>query len=356
MRAAVVEFNFYHDEVLPTVVYVLNQLGIEPDVYTPARAIRKDAFGLTPSLRYARFLTDGTSPISRTLVSLRGTPARYRRADVLLMSSVEPATALAAAARLDLPTIAILHNADLLRNEEYSRFFSSGSRLPLFLGRHVANAIGGDDNDAWLAPVYLADAPPRDQERELTRFCVQGNVEYARRDYAALVDAVSELAAERSDFVIRMVGRSTSPDGQQFRAMIGKRGIADRFLFTGGEITHAAYLTQVGTSDWLLPLLHRQQSALAPYFSVKITSSMSMAIALGVPPIAEETLATLYAMTAASVTYASGDLAGGMRAALAMTAGERTTLASRLDMMRAELLAASVRNVASRLDRLGAGS
>ena len=355
MRAAIVEFNYYHDETLPTVVYAMNQLGIDADVYQPARAARKNAFSLAPGLRHARLLTSSSSRLGRARLALRGTPARNRRYDVLVMNSIEPIGVLQRASRIELPTIAIVHNGDLLNDSRYAGFFSTGTRLPLFLGRHVATTVGGDDSDAWLAPVYLADAPPTTPAGAGTVFCVQGNVEYGRRDYAGLVEAVVELARERSDFVIRMVGRSNSRDGADFRATIEERGVADRFQFSEGEIPYAAYLAQVASSDWVLPLLDAGIPALAPYFSVKITSSTSMAVGLGVPLVAESSLANLYGVSGAVVTHAQGDLIGGMRAALATPADERAEFARRLAEVRAELLAASIRHVARVLDRLGVG-
>jgi hypothetical protein len=353
MRAAVVELNYYHDETLPTVVYALNQLGFDADVYLPARAARKNAFGLTTGLRYERLLTDSRSRLGRAKRRIRGTPARTRRYDALVMNSIEPIDRLEFASRINLPTIAIVHNADLLRNDRYVDFFSTGSRLPLFLGRHVANAAGGDHGDAWLAPVYLGDVAAATPPREITVFCVQGNVEFGRRDYAGLVDAAITLATERSDFAIRMVGRSGTRDGEAFRATIRAAGVAELFQFGDGEISYSDYLTDVATSDWVLPLLDPSVPGLASYFSVKITSSMSMAIGLGVPAVAESLLADHYGVSHAAVTYPAGGLLGGMRAALAMPAQTRALLSRNLADVRAELLATSVRNVAQRLKHLG---
>jgi hypothetical protein len=354
VRAAVVELNSYHDEVLPTIVYALNQLGVEPDVYTTREAARRNAFAMTAGLRFRLMPADGESRFDRAWTWVRGTPARNRRYDVLIMNSVEPVTALETAARIDLPTIAIVHNADLLRGDEaYRRFFAGGTRLPMFLGRHIAATLGGQDERAWLAPVYLGDAATTESEGEITRLCVQGNLEYTRRDYPGLVDAVVKLAAERQDFVIRIVGRSDTRDGNHFRATINERGVADRFTFSTGEISHGSYLALVAASDFILPLLDSRMPKLAPYFGVKITSSMSMAVALGVLPVVETSLAALYGVDGAALTYESGDLAWGIRSALEMRPSVRKRFRRRLAEVRVEALTASVGNLSASLDRLG---
>jgi hypothetical protein len=353
MKAAVVEFNFYHDEILPSVVYALNQLGVTPDVYIPARAARKDAFARSPSLRYRTLLIDSPHLLAR----LRGTPARYGRYDVLIMNSIEPLGILESASRIDLPTVAIVHNAGLLQADgPYRRFFDSHAREPLFLGRHVARSFGPELAGSWLTPFYLTDdhsfVDTLADGRQ--RLCVQGNVQFARRDYGSLADAVVTLAAERSDFVVRIVGRSTWRDGLEFRATVADRGVAKHFVFNAGEISHEEYLTQVATSDFVLPLIDHRVAGLAPYYSVKITSSMSMAIGLDVIPIAEQTLAQLYGVEDAAVTFESGGLPEAIRVALDTEASVRTARRDRLARIRADALASSVENIASALERVGA--
>lgn len=354
MRVAVVEYNYWHDEILPTVVYAFNRLGAVPDVYVPSRAARKDAFAHAPSLRYRLRLIDDPSRVRDRLARIRGTPARYGRYDVLFVNSIEPAAALEAAASVDLPTIALIHNANLLEDDvTYRAFFAGPARQPLFLGRHVARNLGQRFGQGWLAPVFLGDAPVDAARDGRQRLCVSGNVEFVRRDYASLLEAIAELAPERSDFIVQVVGRSDSRDGRDLRERIAVRGLTDRFTFTSGEIGHGRYLSMVGSSDFILPLIDSGSGSLASYFEVKITSSMSMAIGLGVIPIADARLADLYQVGDVAVTYGPGDLADGIRAALGLPSAERVERRRRLFEIRADALEASVRNLAAALDRLG---
>ncbi len=310
MKVAVVEFNFYHDQVLPTVVYALNELGHKPDVYVTSRAAATNAFVLTHGLKYRLRLIDHASPIQGRLVRLRGTPARYGRYDLLFMNSLEPRTLLKRASRIDLPTLGFVHNANLLQDDaEYGRFFASPTRRPMYLGRHVARGLGAQHASAWIAPFYLGSpTDPPDVGDGRQRLCVAGNVEYVRRDDAALLDAVVDLAAERSDFVVRIVGRSGARDGRDLRARIAARGLGDRFTFTDGEIPYAEFLSLLATSDFILPLIESDVPAFAPYLSVKVTSSMLMAAGLEVIPIADARLARLYGVEDGAVSYEPGGL------------------------------------------------
>src|SRR2546429_581326 len=123
MRIALIELNAYHDEVLPTLVYLLNALGIIPDVYMPREAIRNDAFSFAKELQYGLFSTDGVGG------RLRGTPSRRRRYDALIVNSLEPREHLRRLARSSQPTIGVVHNASLLVDDaEHRAFFEVESR------------------------------------------------------------------------------------------------------------------------------------------------------------------------------------------------------------------------------------
>jgi hypothetical protein len=355
MKAAVIEFHYYHDELLPSIVYVLNQLGAKPDVFVPSRAARKNAFAHVTDLQYSLKLIDSPSLLRDLLARIRGTPSRYRRYEVLLMNSIEPLDTLAAASRIELPTVATIHNAELLKPDTpYGRFFAGPTRQPLLLGRHIAASVGTTYGAGWLLPVYYGNVTPARGDRDgRQRLSVSGNVQFTRRDYASLVDAIAQLAVERSDFVVQIVGRSDSRDGRTLRADVDARGLSRYFAFTGGEISHGRYLSLLAGSDFILPLINTGNPVVAAYFELKMASSMSMAIGLGVIPVANATLAQVYQVDGAAVTYQADRLLEGIRAALDLAPADRAGRVLRLSSVRSEALSASVRNIAALLDRLG---
>ncbi len=356
-RVAVVELNPYHDEILPTVVYALNRLGIRPDVYVRGATTRKDPFAFASGLRFRRRSIDGRGTLGRWTARLRGTPARYGRYQLVILNSTEPPAVVEAASRIGRPTIGIVHNGNLIHGDPGHRdFFAAPRRTPMVLAPHIAATLAADpEPPLWLAPFYLGDGVlERPSGDGPTRLCVQGNIEPVRRDYEALLDATQEVAAERSDFVVHMVGRSSSAYGRAFRAEVDARDLADRFAFNQGEVSHRAYRAQVAGADFLLPLVHAGVPRLRPYFEVKLTSSMSMAIALGVIPIVERDLASLYGAADGAVTYDPGNLARSMRTALELRAAERAAKVDALARLRSTGLAESVRNLAASIARVGA--
>lgn len=355
MKIAAIEFNDHHDEVLPSVVYALNQLDVEPDVYISERAIRNDAFSGASGLRYRLVPIDGSGFLGRVRARGRGTPSRFRRYEALFINSVEPLPVLQIASRIDLPTIAVVHNADLLRDDgPYARFFADPKRQPIFLGRHVAASLGMAPGKGWLGYFFFGEVEPeRPDGDDRTILCVPGNVEYVRRDYAALLAAVESVASERTDFRVMIVGRSQWRDGRDLRSQVDARGLTDHFVFSEPDIPQPRFLSLVAAADFILPLIDPVVPGLAPYFSVKITSSMSMSIGLGVVPIAEASLAALYGAEPAAVTHPSGRLVEGIRAALDMSPGDRSDRVKMLGGIRSEALASSVANLADALASVG---
>lgn len=346
MKAAIIELNHYHDEILPTLVYCLNRLGVAPDVYVPRRAARNNAFAFTNELRYRLRLTDG-------LARLRGTPARFSRYDLLVMNSIEPASVLRSAVRFREPTLAIVHNAGLLEEDEYLRYFDAPVRRPLVLGRHIAANLAPDMVDSWVAPVFMGDVPrPRQSGTGAIRLCVQGNVEFKRRDYGSLIAALAEISAERAGLQVRVVGRSGYSDGEAVRKMVRDRGLADVFSFSDDELSHSAFRSLVADSDFILPLLDPETGTLVPYYKTKLTSSMSMAVGIGVIPVSEAHLAKLYQVDRAAVTYPAGGLASGIREAMSLSTSERADRERNLADIREDVLQASVRNFAAALQRI----
>jgi hypothetical protein len=348
VRAAVVEFNHYHDEVLPTFVHAFNELGAVPDVYVSERSARRDAFALATGLQFRLEVIDWRARIL-------GTPNRFRRYDLLVLNSVEPPNILEVADRLVLPTIAVLHNANLIvESGPYRSYFEHSDRQPMVLSPHVAKRLGADMAERWIVPLVFGDVPAGVVRREpRTTLCVQGNVEFDRRDYVSLVHAVDQLARERSDFLVRVVGRSDTPDGAALRGLIRDLDLARLFEFTDGEVSHREYLAMIAASDFLLPLLSQENSTLSPYFRYKITMSMSWSIGMGIIPIAEASVAAIYGVEDAAVTYDPAGLVDGLRRAIELGPVLRSDYVRRLQKIRSSLLASSVANLAATIDRLG---
>ena len=134
MRCAVIEYNWYHEETLPTFVRLLNDLGIEPDVYMVKRSARRKPFGPTAGLRFRRRRVEGIERYG-------GLPFRLRRYQLLIVNSIEPVANVERLARVRTPVLGVVHNADLLLEPAFRAFFEQRHRAPIVLGPHIARHL-----------------------------------------------------------------------------------------------------------------------------------------------------------------------------------------------------------------------
>jgi hypothetical protein len=339
MRCALIEYNPYHEEVLPTFVRLLNELDVKPDVYTVRNSRGRLPFERAAELRMRRRKVEN---MDRWF----GLRFRRRKYDLLIVNSMEPASIPERLSRLATPVLGVMHNTELLADDAtYRAFFARPRRLPLVLGRHIAAHFARDGQPmGWISHVYFGQPEPARTDGPTT-FAVCGNVEFHRRNYDALLTAASELVAGGMPFRISIIGRSADADGLTLRREIEARGLVSAFEFTPGEIPHPAFFDLLAGADFVLPLIDRSTERLRPYFETKVASSIPFAIGLGVPLVLHRDLAAVYDVGSCGLTHEEGELAGAMRRAIESGAEERTRWRSGIDAARSAILAASRENL-----------
>jgi glycosyltransferase involved in cell wall biosynthesis len=342
MRCAVVEFTSHHEEILPTVIHLLNRLGIEPDVYLTGASARRRPFDRATALRYRR------RP-ARSIWRYWGIPFRARRYELLIVNSMEPRSVLERLGGTRTPLLGVMHNTELLLEDDgYRAFFATARRRPVVLGRHIAASLEPSLGPVtWLSHSYFGQPPEARPGGPPTVFAVSGNVEFSRRSYDLLIEAMATLATEGRRFRVRIVGRSDTRDGQALRAELTERGLAELVDFTPGVIDHPAFFDRLAASDFTLPLLDPGSERHRAYFETKLASSIPFAIGLGVPLVLDAALAAVYGVAGCGVTYEAGDLAGGLRRAVNAGPDDRRRWEEALAAARSELLDASGRNLAT---------
>jgi hypothetical protein len=341
MRCALVEFNHYHDEVLPTFVWLLNRLDVVPDVYMVQRSARRHPFAGSEGLRYRTRSVEGMDRFG-------GFALRRRRYDLAIINSMEPPEILDRAERFASPVLGVVHNTELLLHDPaYRAFFARPARRPLVLGQHIAERIGESAGAPWWISHVVFGAPRKvaTEAGRATTFVVSGNVEFHRRDYDALLDSAGTLAREGSPFHIRIVGRSTSRDGKKLHETVESQGLSDRFEFSAGEIDHPRFFELVGDSDFTLPLIDTSRAPFRAYLETKLASSVPFAIGLGVPIVGNTALVRAYGIEGTGPAYEDGGLTAAMRRAIASSEDERSGWRRALATKREEILDASLRNL-----------
>ena len=320
MRCALIEYNHYHDITFSTLVHILQKLNIKVDIYTSPQNIQRNAFVYTSCFKGLRIRRS-----EGRLFGLRERFERYRSYDFVIVNSIEPKKKwLSRAERIACPMLAILHNARLYNtDEEYEKFFLDKNRKLVVLGKHINQYLKDVVDSWWIAPIYLTDSY-FDQNNMETTFCVQGAIQYNRRNYLSLLQAVERFHTETNHKIkIKLVGGIVNADNQQFDLDIHQRDITHFFEIIKGDVSYETYFKFIGTSDFLLPLLDNTLPDYQKYVVDKMTTSIPISIGLNVIPIVHKQFAKIYEIKQSSVCYENGELYDAMRKALNMSKEEK---------------------------------
>ncbi len=349
MRCALVEFNCWHGETLPTFVYLLNQLVGDVDVYLRRELLQRGPFQSCPGLRYRLHVLE--SPATRAWLKLRNL-AEY---DLVVATSVEPKPVLRSLRGIRVRLVGVVHNAILLEEDhDYRAFFREKGRTAVTLAKHVAEGCAEVLNRRWVAPVMVTERAEA-YRPDWRRFCVQGRVDFKRRNYWSLLDAVSELVLENTPgFEVVLMGGDRDLDGLRLRRVIRQRRleayvtqpVIDAFSYT-------ASIDGIASSGFILALVDTTSPIFAPYFEDKISSSISMALGTGRIPIIHHRLAELSGLQALCITYGDGGLGHAMEAALNLRDDARRTMVDGLHCRRRQLLRQSLENLRTALQDVG---
>lgn len=348
-RCAVIEYNWWHDVTLPTLVHLLNALGYEVDVFTTRANRRNNVLFYASGARFSWNCSEGS--LFRRAEKKYG----YRNHDLVIANTIEGSPDACERLRnVTVPCLAVVHNTrGAARPGPEAEFAQAGNRGMLALAAHVSKYLGElGDRASWFAPVYLGEVPARKDPSRIV-FCVQGNVSFVRRNYNSLVYSVKRLlSGKHTRFAVQVVGRSDNEDGEELRSMIREEGLEQVFEFGKPGILYRDYYAAVKSAHFLLPLIDHSDVRYSSYYEDKASSSFMVAIGLSVVPIVEQDLADLYGLGDACITYRDGDLEGAMAKALAMDPASIQKREEALSRQRQKLLEDSAARLKELVDRI----
>lgn len=346
MKCAIIEYYPYHDLTFPTLIVVLQQLGIdEIDIFTSQSNIDRNIWHATETSASKIQCSDGK--YFRFCEYLR----KYRKYDFLILNTIDPPKAvLQQFAKSHIPTLGIMHNASQYRKDQnFKQYFNFHPRSRmLVLDEYVAEYLADVTHAHWFSPCYqgriqrLTTSHPN-----RTIFCVQGLIEYCRRNYQSLIEAAAQLRDQgMTNFTIRLIGGACqSPNYQQFTHDIEQRGLRAFFEFTTGDVPYQIYFANIQTSNFLLFLLDTTTPEYSAYATEKVSSSLAMSLGLGILPVVHQQFSTIYGLGHSSITYENGLLAGAMHTALSLHANEKEQKHQELQAIQRRLLQQSEDNI-----------
>jgi hypothetical protein len=361
-RAVVFEPGKFHDEVIPTLVHHLQGLGFESRVFLSGTNIAKDIFGAfadadRPRTRVMR-VRDQTR---RGVVGRRIRAAANRwsieaaNADVAVLNTVDGLTYTRFRSAHRRPRLlGIVHDgceaaADPVLSEAAKR----REIALLVLAPHVRDYLAARGIPSYSIRPVLLPRPPSVVHAPRV-FCTQGKVEVERRCFPSLLDAAMRLVeGGHRDFVLRIV---TVPSRglELLRTYVDKAGLSAHFAFVIRVQKYGDYYGSIADTGGLFFLLDPSSYVYRPYIESKVSSSLGVAIGLGVPPVLDRDAALALGLQDVSYTHGTGRLEEAIIEALSTSDAQRRGLHARLESTRQVFLRDSADEMRRALEAVGA--
>ncbi|MCU0268061.1 MAG: hypothetical protein MUF83_05375 [Acidimicrobiales bacterium] len=330
-RVAYVELNFWHGEIQPTFWWVARRAGLELDFHVLRdNLVLRPLAGLPEPPRIVPIVAaDPHDPCAAPLDATElFEPGRY---DLVVLGTAEPVDRVGALERLRVPQLHVHHNPPPLRcarDLATPCVLSPGGRSwfaeppvvvePFFLGGPT------DPATVDVVPAATTTASPDGP----VVVCVPGNVQFARRNYGALVRALVRLRAEGvtpDQLTVRLLGRADAGgtrlhgrmrlNGDRLRAVLDDEGVRDFVELSAHELTYPELYGAAAGSHYVLPLIDECFVGGRPYLRGKATGSLGVGIGVGAVPILNTRHAAAVDISVGP-RYRLDDVAAGLRAAL----------------------------------------
>lgn len=286
MRALIIETEPCHHEIVPTWVWVLNQLGFQVDILMKTPPPHRDILFEMEHYMKLSFYRVETAQISSYDVVLNNT--LYPENDVKHVNTTTK-------------TLSVLHrlpNAKTPWNTNYEDIRRHANHSLIALGPHVKKTLAGTENNVLLGqPVYFgavrAINDVAKQKFEARRFVIQGSMERFRRNYGTVPELVNSWTASDDWFSFAIIGDKRSDIEKWLKSQITAPDQRQRVEMIYNLAYHD-YLECVRSATWIMPMI--DETFQHEYFTHKITSSIMMAIGNGTPLILHRQLADIYGL------------------------------------------------------------
>jgi hypothetical protein len=137
---------------------------------------------------------------------------------------------------------------------------------------------------AAVSPIFHAASAPEATAKPPGEFwiCIPGEVEFRRRDYQGLAEAVRKTPPDpRIRFIL--LGSAQTKDSAAFLELLGRTGRSSQFLVFPDYVRQEVFAGYLARCDVILPLTHPGIGLYADYRHHQVSGSFLEALAYSVP-------------------------------------------------------------------------
>lgn len=322
LRAAIVQFEAVHEEVIPSIVRALSAGGVAAHAYVNSRAQerRGDLLNTVTEtsgrVSYPRIERAADWSTLAQVVAGSG-------ADFVVLNTFQRNSVANWARQVGLPVVGIVHNPKLfLEQDECLRLVRDGMAEILTLAPHVSAWLAAHGPSAYADIGYVShtfwDLPSVRSLAGTRRVVIPGSVNYSSRDYLSVLDAMPDIVRAAGSTLIEIVIVGGGPDRDNFQKAVGASRYACNFRFAecneaSGFVDNETYFSHLTEADFILPML---PEARTDYRTFKITSAIPTSVGFCIPAIVDRWTASIYGLPC--VTYEAGELLNGLTAGVAL--------------------------------------
>lgn len=347
LQVAVVELNEIHDELLPTWLHLTRKNGYEVDFFISSALRSRDIFAVSESPRPKCYLTSAPKSwpgilrqTCSVILRLRALLLLRFKYDLIIANSVEPEENYRFfLSFLNKPMLAAVHNGNVIvKNQTFDKPIRNRLMSVVVLSRHLQRYLLERDIVSYAVYTFLGlDLKSIGSSvRNNRSFCVQGNMNFHRRNYDSLLSAASRLKDENVQCQFKLVGKFNNAT-RIMQQRIAELDIADYFTFENDVESYQDYYKAIYSCRFLLVLVDDSRLVYRKFFEDKCTSSLNVALGLDLIPVINGRLAETYGIEECSLLYESDDVYSGIKSALAYEGEQIDSLVRDLQRSRQKL-------------------
>jgi len=209
--------------------------------------------------------------------------------------------------------VGIIHHAHKLKNSFTQFLISKRVKKNFVLNDFVLDVIPRSRKRNFESAYLIFREPmkPLDVKRDPEKLwvAIPGEVDFRRRDYKTLVDALQkERGSEGPLQFLLLGGCNRSGDGKRLREMIRAAGLESHFVLFDSFLhreTFFGYLTQ---SDVLLPLIHPGLQFFSHYQRYQVSGTYNLAFGFAKPMLLHKSLKGPADFDIAAFFYSPGEM------------------------------------------------
>ena len=320
-KCCVVEIHPMHYEVLPSIIAALNGNGIVPHVFMANCNKRNDIFNGFPELHFIA-LSAGQGSLRKKLSAIIRS---YRRVIYNTLDEHGNSRVLAGSAS-GSHVWGIEHNISV---EEIA-------------GIHKLVLLPYNRSQARIFPCYYR-AKKRAELPDERLLVIQGNIAPGRRNYSSFLRSFAEIRGELGNLKFVFVGFRKQPFYSNLLEEIRALGLGDSYLDAGEKnLTYSEFFRLVEAGHFILPLIDRSEEYCVPYFENKLTSSIPLAIGVGIPLVVNSELARKYSIDDGCITYDDDRIGDGLRFASRIFSKEYGEMLEKSNAIREKSIAENI--------------